>query len=302
MKFLKTNNRLWALLALGGAGLLGGALMSGCGGGSAMAGPVVPPNPSGPTGKILFSRDNKLWLINADGTNEHQVPNTQGALRAKLSPDGSTIAFDQNSDVFTSKSDGTNRKQLTNDAKSGSPVWSGDGTQLAFCSGRLLNPSGNRNTDIFTMNADGSNQKVLANTDGNECPANWSPDNLLITFPSNKATGQQDSLFVIGNDGKNQNLLDFTGGEGAFTADSKTIIYPSNGQLNIIDIDGKNKRLFDQTTSLGLAGSPSVSPDGQYVVFLAVQNFQENLYIAKSNGTQPQLLVANATNPSWGGK
>ncbi len=288
----------------------GGALLSGCGGGAANAGPTVPTPSWG--GQILFNRGSDLYIINADGTGERKV--LSNVLSGRLSPDGSKIVYNSfgtgddanNVDVYTisSSGDSSTKKRLTTDPNSdNSPVWNSDGTKLAFCSRRLPNPSGNPNTDIFTMNADGTNQQVLANTNGNECPADWSSNNSFLTFSSNKATGEQDSLFVIGSDGKNERLLDSTGGNGSFTRDSQSIIYSSNGSaLLSIDVNGQNKRTLFSADDLGSVGAPSVSPNGQFVAFVAVKDFKQNIYIAKFDGSERRLLVSNGTTPFWGGR
>ncbi len=295
--FVSRTPRLWTGAALLLCGT-GAALLAGCGGG-AMAGPLVP-NLTGPQGHILFSRDNKLWLINADGTGEHMVPNTDGLFFGKLSPDSTKIVtaltVAGNTDVYSLNSDGSNQQRLTIDpAIDGSPVWSGDGNKIAFCSSRLPNPAGNRNVDIFTMNANGSNQKVLQNTNGDECPTAWSPDNNLIAFTSNKNNGETDSVFVIGSDGENEHLLSVIGTGGVFTPDSKSVVYDAyrEGNLRILSVTGTISRVL-------VTGShQAVAPNGGYLVYRVFRDGVEGLFISSIDGTQTKLLVANADNPSW---
>jgi WD40-like Beta Propeller Repeat len=81
--------------------------------------------------------DDQLWIVNADGSDLHQVPGVRGVVAA-WSPDGTRLVFDSNSlnpfdchyrDVYTVNADGTGLKLLTRQAAN--PDWSVRG-QIVF--------------------------------------------------------------------------------------------------------------------------------------------------------------------------
>ena len=140
-----------------------------------------------PDGKqIAFSRSRqnvsqtKLWLMNADGSDQRILPNPQDSNgffggQPVWSPDGSKILFLSQrlcrniptSGIYVMNADGSNSKLVTNDTKNcggyGPAKWSPDGTRIlaGFAPERegILEPI----PEIVVMNADGSNQINISN-------------------------------------------------------------------------------------------------------------------------------------------
>ena len=114
-----------------------------------------------------------------------QVPNAEGVVRARWSPDGGCILYEsyESSGIWIINADGTNQVQL---AEGNTPVWSPDGNRILY-----------ESCGIWIMNADGTNQVQLA--EGNT-PV-WSPDGSRIAFASD------DGLEVIGPDATGRRLL-----------------------------------------------------------------------------------------------
>jgi TolB protein len=129
-----------------------------------------------------------LWLMDADGTNQHQLRTPsryaycEGSSEPDWSPDGHWIAFtrecsasgpgdDPNatrdwSNIFVVRPDGTGLRLLTNaglrrNFYNDSPAWSPDGKRIVFASDR-----GWTRGDIYVMNADGTGQKRLTRLPG----------------------------------------------------------------------------------------------------------------------------------------
>jgi len=129
---------------------------------------------------IAFSRDGQIWTIDADGTNQRQITNSQ---TAKAGPSWShatnKIAFwsgieNRYGQIWVINSDGTGSRQLTDDPNhrnSDDPSWSPDDKKIIFSTGR----SG-RN-ELWIMDADGKNQKKLHDIDAAPFPgrATWQP-------------------------------------------------------------------------------------------------------------------------------
>jgi len=79
-----------------------------------------------------------IYIENADGSDLHPVPNTEGGQDASFSPDGRWIIFDKPdqqtgvwSHVYAIRVDGTGRRRLTNWSGEGAS-WSPDGTRIIY--------------------------------------------------------------------------------------------------------------------------------------------------------------------------
>ena len=137
-----------------------------------------------PDGKqIVFSsnRDGKwkLWLMNADGSDQRMLPTSQNTGvyggQPAWSPDGTKILYVGSricgtsavGAIYVVNADGTNSRIVTNDTKAcggyASPKWSPDGTKIL--AGFVLEREGILEPipQIVVMNADGSNQINISN-------------------------------------------------------------------------------------------------------------------------------------------
>ena len=102
--------------------------------------------------KLAFVSGGEIWVINADGTNEHRVTNNSTAdTDPAWSPDGTKIVFTKGSSgIAVINADGTNETTLTTSGVA--PAWSPDGTKIAF------SRTQSSNGGIFTMDANGANE------------------------------------------------------------------------------------------------------------------------------------------------
>ena len=148
-----------------------------------------------PDGKtIAFDRGYPatLWLMDADGGNQHQLttappPLCKGAQRPDWSPDGQLIAFGRTcslslgrnkantwGDIYTIRPDGSDPRRLTDgrrqSAFNDSPAWSPDGKRIVFdsvvsrSSGEKIDVAGVSHEefdDIYVISAGGRGQKRL---------------------------------------------------------------------------------------------------------------------------------------------
>ncbi|MEW6481803.1 MAG: DUF5050 domain-containing protein, partial [bacterium] len=122
-----------------------------------------------PDGRIVFSRDNYIWTMNQDGSDQKQV--AKGDYPS-FSPDGTRIVFSRlgsDYEIFLMNKDGTNIRQLTsNDIDDIEPTFSPDGETIAY----------NSNNTIYTMKLDGSNKTKI--TEGTK--PKFSPDGKSLAF------------------------------------------------------------------------------------------------------------------------
>jgi Tol biopolymer transport system component len=215
--------------------------------------------------KIVFIRNNRLWMMDTDGTNKTSVPNTNFTAKYPVySPNGAIIVFSSNEHLFFIYPDGTNLFQLTysstgNEKASFSP----DGLRIVFDTDRDPNVL---TSQIFTFNfTNGAVLPLVFNP-----PAyrpDWSPDGSKIAFMTGGVTGQSFEVFVMNADGSNRYRV-------------------TDGLMNFRDdVDG------------------SWSPDGSKIAFTSYRNNSADIYTVDSagGGTPTQLTFSPTSehSPDW---
>jgi Tol biopolymer transport system component len=132
-------------------------------------------------------------IMNADGSGQHRVPNTDGGEYPSWSPDGKRIVFNSNltGDHLMSivNVDGSGVVDLSKVGEGWQVDWSPDGRSILFTSHR---DHPDNYTDIYVMRPDGSGVKRLTRNQG--YTSAWSPDGSHIVFSA-------PGLFVMRADG-----------------------------------------------------------------------------------------------------
>jgi Tol biopolymer transport system component len=100
----------------------------------------------------------EVWVMDADGSNQRQVTNLNGAAFCPyFTPDSQAILFSSNHldprkrnfDLFLVTLDGTKLERVTwNESFDGFPMFSPDGKKLAFCSNRGNSTEGDTNVFV----------------------------------------------------------------------------------------------------------------------------------------------------------
>lgn len=169
------------------------------------------------------------------------------------------------------------------------PTWSPDGKRIVFYS-----TCENDKRDIYMMNRDGSGRKKLTSGPGENKFPILSPNGNSITFTSTRSG--RDQVWLMNADGSNQRVL-ADGCSSTFSPDGNWIWFSTRcGDSDI-------QRIRSDGTGLSTIGSlfgqnPSVSPDGQFVVFQS----NDDIWIMGVDGSNPiQLTSGGALDgaPSW---
>jgi TolB protein len=241
--------------------------------------------------RIVFSRfrtdspddNSRIWIMNADGTNKHQLADDVSGFRdytPKFTPDAAQIVFtrcqpdDGVCAIWKMRADGTHKHALTpyvhgpqNEAIDFNLSISPDGKRIAFT--RFA--ADGFAARVFVMGADGSHPHPVTPPRLEAGAPDWSPSGHRIVFNSNQPRNGA-SLFTMKPDGSDLHRL---------TPDR----FPHNDAL------------------------PSYSPTGNYIAFVSDRNYPDacclDLFAIKPDGSGDHMIDTGLSDagivwPSWG--
>ena len=297
----------------------------------------------GSNGKIVFLGGSPNTIETVDPSGSNLQPLLSSGRAPRWSPDGSKIAFSRGARIFVMDANGSNEKDITtNDTLSYyNPAWSPDGKQIAFqglghTNGEIWvmdsngfnphsvtpstfvllggndlidwSPDGKRilfsgyspdSVDLFTLNLADSSLTDITNTpDEYEDRGDWSPDGKQIVVIEDTANAYE--IRVMNSSGGTQTtLLSISVPNGArWSPDGKRIVYGDNGVLFTMKSDGSDK------IPLGVSGGePDWGPNPAPVVFIhgflgsrincGASELWPNIHvIPPSRPNFPQMLLA----------
>ena len=137
--------------------------------------------------RIAFSRNGAIWMMNADGSDQHQLPDATGNDESpSWSPDGQFIAHScivaSRRAICVMRPDGSDRRTVyaTDSTDEQYPAWSPDGSRIAFSqTDGLALPA-----RLSVVNADGTGFRQLTSGPGefNDLKPTWSLGGETIVF------------------------------------------------------------------------------------------------------------------------
>jgi Tol biopolymer transport system component len=269
-----------------------------------------------PSGKIVYTcqvnklnSSDQICIMNADGTDQRQLTDSNDNQDASLAPNGETVIFVSNQtgnyEIVEMELSGK-RTQLT-DFKStlGLPAISPDNQWIAFTN-RV-----DGFDQIWVMERDGSNPRMIFSLAGIAAVApTWSPDSDEILFAVGKDLARQ--LFIMGFDVREPRLLSdqiFTPGRTDWSVQGQIAYFIGETwkrEIWTIYPDGTG---MAQVTKGGNAQSPSFSPGGRYITYTAYTNvegrdeFSCEIFIMDLYSRESRQLTDNEYcdyQPRWG--
>jgi Tol biopolymer transport system component len=281
-----------------------------------------------PDGKqIAFFVEDEVMLISADGAEDkaRTIAKGPGVLVRSLSwsPDSSKIAFDraqegtQSSQVIVVLDLATGSETMLRGRQEGAraPVWSPDGKQLAFLSqseatkGASVGCGEHLRSELWVMDTDGANARQLAKGDFYDA-ASWA--RALESAAENvDSTQPPEAVPPISRDTSTSTNKPETPATPPEAVPEEVPAVPPSTQAvprgSIAVRDSNGIYLVDPATAAAHKVpdtadmiAPAWSPDGS---LLAVERVTEagvsSIYTIRPDGTDPRLVLKNATSPSW---
>ncbi|MEM9243435.1 MAG: Tol-Pal system beta propeller repeat protein TolB [Pseudomonadota bacterium] len=248
-----------------------------------------------------------LDIANADGEDPQPLLQSNSPLMSPAwSPDGKSLAYvsfeNRRSAIYISDlSTGKRRLVAQFSGINSAPAWSPDGKELA-----LALSKGKVNTNIYILNL--VNNKLEQLTTGsfiNTSPA-WSPDGKSIIFTSNREK-DQPQIYKIDLATNAIKRITFNGNYNAhasFTPDGNNIVilHRDGGKFEIA-IQNLATGNLKVLTDSGLNDSPSISPNGQMIIYATYYQGKETLAKISMNGLAKTHLISNDSfiqSPAWG--
>ncbi len=233
--------------------------------------------------RIEQPKDNLVFMSTRDGNFEIYQMDAKGGNLKNLScnkaidyafsftPDKRLVFYsnrDGNDEIYIMDADGKKTTNLTNHPSSDRvPCSSPDGKQIVFLSNRE-----EKNGKIYLMDIDGKNLRRLTSNAYFEDGPSWTPDGKKILFT--------------------RELKDL---------DDTSRNAPGNGEIFIMDADGKNEAQL--TNRPGYDGGPQVSPDGKRIAFYGKsEKGKYDIFLMDTDGKNLSNLTdddAEDYSPNW---
>jgi dipeptidyl aminopeptidase/acylaminoacyl peptidase len=134
---------------------------------------------TGSTHLIAFDGSGGIWLVNADGTDLHQIT-IGGGGKLSFAPDGHRLAYGYNGEIWVTTTAGGPGYQLTHTGgMAEGAAWSPNGRWIAYTVGEHLG------SDLFRIRPSGGQQVRMTNGGVRNCfalGATWAPDSATFAY------------------------------------------------------------------------------------------------------------------------
>lgn len=250
--------------------------------------------------RVLFVRDQRLWIVDSDGANLAPLGIGGTALSPAWHPTGRYIAYAQMAD------DGTHivvRDMVSGQAKrvpdqggtNITPAFSPDGATLVFS-------AGDDGTDLFAVSPFGGDppRRVTVGRGSPTSSPSFSPDGRKIAYISGRLGHPE--VYITDADGTNAELLtEAPSGEQPYRAspdwspDGRSVAFTSQEgpNLQVMVINVRDRRIR-QLTGEARNEDPSWAPDGRHVVFTSTRSGAKQLWVLDTESGRTRQLTRGA--------
>jgi Tol biopolymer transport system component len=242
--------------------------------------------------------DKKKLPLKAERT--YHLETDEGTwLSLDVSSDGKNIAFDLLGDIYLLSMEGGKAKRLTSGlAFDTHPRFSPDGRKLLFISDR----SGSENVWLLDISSEINEPEQFTEQSKNSFQsADWSPDGKYIVTSEGRRALNLRMYHIDGGSGADVNESDLKLVEPAFSADGRFIYYSSRSggwqynaslpQYQLAVYDRETGESENVTSRYGSAFSPTLSPDGAWLVYGTRHNTETGLILRNLSTGEEKWLA-----------
>lgn len=196
---------------------------------------------------------------------------------------------------------GTSRRLTQNDQDEVFPAWSPDREQLAY----YVEGAG----ILYVINADGTNRRQVAQVTG-VSDIVWSPNGGRLALERNITAEGGAGIWLIDIDGTDlTRLVAAPAGAPDWSPDGARIAFhvfgpfwnpaADGGRIDVVNVDGSNRRTLMQSPVGTWLRDPAWSPDGRSLAY-ARGNFDvSTLLVAGAEGESPRALTQPRTDDGY---
>jgi Tol biopolymer transport system component len=232
------------------------------------------------------------------------VAKGHAATSPQWSPDGTQIVFTIDNDIWVMNADGGHRRRLTNDPErlSQQPSWSPDGTAILYS--RCSSPFGFQRCSINVMNADGTGRTKLLGGDWVNLNPEFSPDGTRIAYSSNRG-GYVSNIWVMNSDGSDPKRLTkplLQAWAPDWSPDGSHILFSSDSDLPFPSVwvmrsDGTEREELTHFPDDHVGLVARYSPDGSKIVLISDLAYPDHccldLYVVNADGSHLHSIVTS---------
>lgn len=268
---------------------------------------------AGPSGQIVFTRGDDLYVTTADGRSVRLL--TRAARQAAVSADGRRIAFVRDGSIWVMGRDASRQKRITFSHRDSTPAWAPDGRTIYFSrevEGKDDLGGYEFAWPLFRMSHEGSRIRQVtrppASSHGvcDESPS-VSPDGRIVAYASIAECdrGSDPSIEAVDRAGKPVALAGYdlrtAGFDPAWSPAGRVLAFASvdeygapNGIVTASP-GSRARRMYRRTAS-----DPAWSPDGLWMAFVRGVG-RGRIWLVGQDGTGLRRLSSRRydADPVW---
>lgn len=267
----------------------------------------------GSDGYIYFVSDrhesrSNLWKVPANGGEAHQVTHfSQGEVRwPAMSADGRVITFEHDHEIWRLDLAAGEPRPIELDIAAETQV---NRFEMRSFASELddydLHPSGRRiafsvHGEIFTAPVEEGDLQQITDGPARDHSPRYSPDGQWIAYITDM--DGRDEVYVVASDGERRqrvSQLDSLKGDVAWSGDSGALLFTSSDNRLRKYTLANRETVELATSSYGLIGSPSFSPDGRWVVYTKPDHSRRSgIYLVPAAGGEEREVTLDAYSDS----
>ena len=249
----------------------------------------------------------KLIVADADGSNEQiLLRSSEPIIYPSWSPDSKQVAYVSfetgMAKVFTQHiATGKREIVLENKFQISSPSWSPNGKYLSL----TLYQDGN--AEIYILNLKNKNLTRLTNHYSIDTESSWSPNGSKVMFTSGRSGSPQLYEINLRKFNSKPKRVTFEGNynaKGSYLPNGEGVIFVHRKNSNFqIALKYFNENFVRALTNSKLDESPSISPNGNVIIYAISENGNGLLAGVTLSGARFRLPIQNGEvrEPSWSG-